>query len=86
MSAAAPREDSNGRVQSPARPPLSIVIRSAVFNALFYLVTIVLLMIALVAMILSRYSIIWLARLWGRTNLALLRAICDIDVEWIGRE
>jgi len=86
MSAAAPREDSNGEVRSPARAPVSIVIRSALFNTLFYLVTVVLLMIALVTMIFARYSIILLAKLWGRTNLALLRIICGIDVEWIGRE
>lgn len=86
MSAAAPREDSNGRIGASARPPVSIVIRSTVFNALFYLVTFVLLMVALVAMIFSRYSIIAVARQWGRVNLALLRIICGIDVEWICRE
>ncbi|MBI3435679.1 MAG: 1-acyl-sn-glycerol-3-phosphate acyltransferase [Proteobacteria bacterium] len=33
-----------------------------------------------------RWGIIRLARFWGRCNLWLLRRICDIHVEWRGRE
>jgi len=63
-----------------------ILIRSAAFNVLFYLVLLFYLVIACAAMAVSRRAIIVLAKAWGRTNLWLLRTVCGIDAQWSGRE
>jgi 1-acyl-sn-glycerol-3-phosphate acyltransferase len=63
-----------------------IVIRSAAFNILFYLVTAVLLVIAVAVIPLPRRFVIAVARAWGRTNLYILRIVCGIDVDWKGLE
>jgi 1-acyl-sn-glycerol-3-phosphate acyltransferase len=63
-----------------------IAVRSLVFNLLFYLVLAVYLVVALPTLLLPRRAIIALARHWARVNLALLRGICGITVDWRGRE
>jgi 1-acyl-sn-glycerol-3-phosphate acyltransferase len=63
-----------------------IIVRSLVFNFLFYAVLVVYLMVAMPVLALPRWGILGLARLWGRTNLVLLRVVCSIDVEWRGVE
>jgi 1-acyl-sn-glycerol-3-phosphate acyltransferase len=63
-----------------------IIVRSLVFNFLFYAVLAVYLMVAMPVLALPRWGILGLARLWGRTNLVLLRVVCGIDVEWRGVE
>jgi 1-acyl-sn-glycerol-3-phosphate acyltransferase len=69
---------------SPATPV--IVLRSIVFNALFYLVLFVYLVVALPTLLLPRRGILRLAKHWARTNLKLLRIVCRIDVNWRGLE
>ena len=63
-----------------------IIIRSVVFNVLFYLVLAAYLMVAMPTLLLPRWGIIRLAQHWGRVNLHLLRIVCGITVEWRGLE
>ena len=61
-----------------------LVIRSVVFNVLFYLNLLVQLIAALPTLVMPRWGILAVARFWARTNLWLLRAICGIKVEFRG--
>ena len=61
-----------------------IALRSLVFNALFYLVLAVYLAAAIPTLLMPRRAIIALARHWARFNLAMLRIICHIEVDWRG--
>jgi 1-acyl-sn-glycerol-3-phosphate acyltransferase len=61
-----------------------IVVRSIAFNALFYLVLLAYLVVAIPSLLLPRRGILRLAQHWARTNLALLRVVCRIDVDWRG--
>jgi 1-acyl-sn-glycerol-3-phosphate acyltransferase len=63
-----------------------IIIRSVVFNVLFYLALVPYLMVAMPTLLLPRWGIIRLAQHWGRVNLLLLRIVCGITVEWRGLE
>jgi 1-acyl-sn-glycerol-3-phosphate acyltransferase len=63
-----------------------IALRSLVFNALFYLVLAVYLVVAIPTLLMPRRAIIALARHWARVDLALLRIICGITVDWRGLE
>ena len=63
-----------------------IIIRSVVFNVLFYLILVPYLMVAMPTLLLPRWGIIRLAQHWGRVNLLLLRIVCGITVEWRGLE
>jgi 1-acyl-sn-glycerol-3-phosphate acyltransferase len=60
---------------------LLILVRSILFNALFYLNTLVYLIIALPTFFMPYRAIIAVARSWGRTNLVLLRVVAGIDCE-----
>jgi 1-acyl-sn-glycerol-3-phosphate acyltransferase len=63
-----------------------ITIRSLLFNFLFYLNLVVLLILAIPTLVLPRRAILVMAKLWARTTLWLLRVVCRIDVEWRGLE
>jgi 1-acyl-sn-glycerol-3-phosphate acyltransferase len=63
-----------------------ILIRSIAFNVLFYLNTIVYLIVALPTFFMPYRAIIAVARSWGRTNLVLLRVVAGIECEVRGRE
>ena len=63
-----------------------ILVRSVLFNILFYLNLLIYLIAAIPTYFLPYRALIAVAKAWGRTNLWLLRTVCDIDVEWIGRE
>jgi len=62
-----------------------ILVRSVAFDVLFYLNTLIYLIIALPTFLLSYRAIIAVAKAWGRTNLLLLR-VAGIDYEIRGRE
>ena len=62
------------------------VVRSIVFNVLFYLSTALWLIIALPTFFLPYRAILEVAKAWGRTNLVLLRIVAGIDCEVRGRE
>ena len=63
-----------------------ILLRSIVFNILFYLNTLILLIMALPTFFLPYRAIIWVAKTWGRINLVLLRVVAGIKIEVRGRE
>jgi 1-acyl-sn-glycerol-3-phosphate acyltransferase len=63
-----------------------IFLRSAIFNVLFYLNILVQIIPAFAAMFLWRTAMLDVARYWARTNLWLLRAVCNIKVEFRGTE
>jgi 1-acyl-sn-glycerol-3-phosphate acyltransferase len=63
-----------------------ILVRSIIFNALFYLNTLLYLIVALPTFFMPYRAIIAVAKSWGRTNLVLLRVVAGIDVEIRGRE
>jgi 1-acyl-sn-glycerol-3-phosphate acyltransferase len=63
-----------------------IALRSLVFNALFYLILAVYLVVAIPTLVMPHRAIIGLARHWARVNLALLRIVCGIAVDWRGLE
>ena len=63
-----------------------LMLRSIAFNALFYLNTIVYLIIGLPTFFMPYRAIVGVAKSWGRTNLVLLRVVAGIDCEIRGRE
>ena len=63
-----------------------LVIRSILFNLLFYLNLSVLLIAAIPAFLMPRRAILIMAKVWGRTSLWLLRVVCDLNVEFRGLE
>jgi 1-acyl-sn-glycerol-3-phosphate acyltransferase len=60
-----------------------VILRSIVFNALFYLNLTVQLVGALPTLVMPRMAIVKVATFWARTNGWLLR-LCGIRVEWRG--
>lgn len=63
-----------------------ILLRSIIFNILFYLNTLILLILALPTFFLPYRAIIWVATTWGRINLVLLRVVCGVRIEVRGVE
>ena len=63
-----------------------LVIRSLLFNVLFYLNLLIYFIIAIPTLVTPRMAIVRLARSWGRTNNRLLRLVCGIKVEYRGLE
>ena len=63
-----------------------ILVRSIVFNVLFYLNTAILLIAALPTFFLPYRAIIWVAKTWGRINLVLLRVVAGVKIEVRGAE
>jgi 1-acyl-sn-glycerol-3-phosphate acyltransferase len=63
-----------------------ILVRSIVFNVLFYFNTLICLMIALPTFFMPYRAVVAVAKAWGRINLVLLRTVAGIDCEVRGRE
>ena len=63
-----------------------IIVRSILFNVLFYLNLVVLLVVALVTLALPRRAVLKMAELWGRVSVWLLRVVCGTRVELRGLE
>ena len=64
--------------------PAAIIIRSVVFNLIFYFDLLVLLVLALPTLVMPHRAILWMAKLWGRNSLRLLRWICGLKAEFRG--
>ena len=60
-----------------------ILVRSILFNILFYLNLLVYFIAAIPTFFLPYRAIVAFAKAWGRTSLWLVRAVCGIEVEWI---
>jgi 1-acyl-sn-glycerol-3-phosphate acyltransferase len=65
---------------------VSIFLRSLLFNVLFYLVLVVLCVIAIPTIVLPRGALMALAAAWANTSLFLMRVICNIRIEFRGVE
>jgi 1-acyl-sn-glycerol-3-phosphate acyltransferase len=63
-----------------------LILRSVIFNLLFYLNLLGLLVAALPTLLMPRPAILSVARLWARMNSWLLCAICGITAEFRGLE
>ena len=63
-----------------------ILVRSILFNILFYLNLLFYVIAAIPTYFLPYRMVVIFAKSWGRTNLRLLRLVCGIDVDWIGLE
>jgi 1-acyl-sn-glycerol-3-phosphate acyltransferase len=63
-----------------------LVLRSVVFNALFYINLVVHILVALPTFLLPRRGILAVAKSWGRTSNVLLRAVCGTRIELRGLE
>jgi 1-acyl-sn-glycerol-3-phosphate acyltransferase len=63
-----------------------ILIRSALFNLLFYATMIVLMVVGLPALLFGRKAILALARTWSRFSLWLLKVVCGTSAEFRGLE
>ena len=61
-----------------------VIARSILFNLLFYLNLVVLLIIAIPTLLLPSQAIIEMAKLWGRISLWLLRVVCGTRYEFRG--
>lgn len=61
-----------------------LVLRSLVYNVLFYLNLSILLLVALATFVLPRWGIIRMAKLWGQTSIWLLRVVVGTRVEYRG--
>jgi len=63
-----------------------IVVRSVLFNVLFYLNTVVFLIIGLPTFFMPYQAIVEVAKTWGRANLFLLRFVAGVKFELRGRD
>jgi 1-acyl-sn-glycerol-3-phosphate acyltransferase len=65
---------------------VSVILRSVIFNVLFYLTLVGYLLAAMPALLLPHRYMFAIARAWARTNLWLLRVICGIKADFRGLE
>lgn len=65
---------------------MAVIIRSVIFNLLFYLVLFAYLIVALPTLLLPRGALLWLVKNWVQTNLWMLQTICDLRYDFIGLE
>jgi 1-acyl-sn-glycerol-3-phosphate acyltransferase len=63
-----------------------ISLRSLVFNIVYYVNLIVLMILGLPTILIGRHAIFALARLWGASSLWLLDKICGLKLEFRGLE
>jgi 1-acyl-sn-glycerol-3-phosphate acyltransferase len=63
-----------------------VILRSVIFNVLFYATLVAYLVAALPTLLLPRRYVLAVARAWARTNLWLLRVVCDIKADFRGLE
>jgi 1-acyl-sn-glycerol-3-phosphate acyltransferase len=63
---------------------VQVIVRSVLFNALFYSNLLVHFCAAIPTLVMPRWAIWNVVRFWAGTNLWLLRTICNIEVEFRG--
>ncbi len=64
----------------------ALLARSILFNALFYVNIIVLMVVALPTIVLPHAFLLAVLRCYARSSLWLLRVVCGVTVEWRGRD
>ena len=65
---------------------MSVILRSVIFNVLFYLNLVVYLLAAMPTLLLPSRYLLAVARGWARANLRLLRVVCGIRADFRGLE
>lgn len=65
---------------------LSIVLRSVIYNIVFYLNLLFWVLAGIPTYLMSRNAVIWLAVTWGRTSMWWLDKICNVKTEIRGLE
>src|SRR3954465_8916807 len=65
---------------------ISIFLRSLAFNVLFYLLLAFWVIIGLPTLLMSRSAVMAIAHGWARSNIWLLRVVCNTKVEYRGVE
>ncbi len=63
-----------------------MLIRSIIFNVLFYLNLIVQMLAAIPTLVMPRGAIVGIVKFWARSSVWLLRSVCGIAVEFRGLE
>jgi len=63
-----------------------LVLRSLVFNVLFYLVLLALMIVGLPATLFGRKGVFFLANIWAHASIFLMRVVCNLRVEYRGLE
>jgi 1-acyl-sn-glycerol-3-phosphate acyltransferase len=63
-----------------------LIIRSVIFNVVFYVNLVIWLIIALPTFVMPYRAIVAVAKAWGRWNLVLLRVICGLKADFRGIE
>jgi 1-acyl-sn-glycerol-3-phosphate acyltransferase len=63
-----------------------IFLRSLVFNVLFYIVLVLLMVVAIPTLLLPRSGVMALEAVWAHISLFLMRVICNIRIEFRGVE
>ena len=61
-----------------------MLLRSALFNLLFYANLITLMILGLPTLLMTRHAVFSLARIWAKSSLWLLKVICGTSVEFRG--
>jgi 1-acyl-sn-glycerol-3-phosphate acyltransferase len=70
--------------ESVSRTRFAIAVRSAIFNILFYINILILMIGGLPSVLMGRRAAMFMARTWARTSLWLLRMICGTRMEFRG--
>jgi 1-acyl-sn-glycerol-3-phosphate acyltransferase len=65
---------------------VSVIIRSVVFNTLFYLNLFVYLLVAMPTLLLPYRYVLVVAKRWAKSNLWLLRVVCGVKADFRGME
>ncbi len=79
-----PRHNSPQTPEYAAARRASVAMRSTIFNVLFYVNLIVLMVGGLPSVLMGRGPATFMAKTWARTSLWLLQAICGTKVEFRG--
>ena len=64
---------------------MRVILRSVLYNILFYLNVLAWLVVAVPTFVLPRRCVIEVAKAWGRSSVWLLRVVCGVKVEWRGQ-
>jgi 1-acyl-sn-glycerol-3-phosphate acyltransferase len=65
---------------------VQVIVRSILFNTLFYLNLLVHFCVAVPTLLMPRWGILSVVKFWAGTNLWLLRTVCGVTVEFRGLE
>ena len=65
---------------------VTLTLRSLAFNVAFYVNIIAIMIVGLPMLVFGRRGVFAVARLWARTSLWLLKALCNLKVEYRGLE